>query len=193
MRIFLVCFIAAIVVGAGLWLFLGWVGSRAFESASGGSRQLFDVLEASMGATLSRTDSQMRVAPGGALNYYQQNPQELQRDRKYFETWHSALAIADTGSEKGLRSSIWESSLVAAWIPQSQRADSWGHGFCVRADLGEIIVVSPGPEAMSSLDCTTLKLSQEELSRMPNGKLSPVRSGALVLVLKKPGETAMIH
>lgn len=96
-RISLVVVAALAVLGVAGWYFVGWSLDRAFQSATregGGLRQLGDVLEASVGSTLARGD--VRLQPGeatnqgalpGALAYYQKNPQALQRDKKYFETW----------------------------------------------------------------------------------------------------------
>jgi hypothetical protein len=98
------------------------------------------VLEASVGSTLARGD--VRLQPGeatnqgalpGALAYYQKNPQALQRDKKYFETWHSTLAIADAGRKREHQLVRWESSTTASWIAPSQKTDAWGHAFCVRS------------------------------------------------------------
>jgi hypothetical protein len=94
---------ALAVLGIAGWYFVGWSLNRAFQSAAqegGGLRQLADVLEASVGSTLARGDAQLqagRATGEGTLAFYQKNPQALQRDKRYFETWHSALAIADAG------------------------------------------------------------------------------------------------
>jgi len=92
---------------------MGWTISRAFHPAmkEGGSlRQLADVLKASVGSVLASTDARSKEAGRvgeGALDYYQKNTPVLQRDKKYFKTWHSALAIADTGSKGGHQLGRW--------------------------------------------------------------------------------------
>jgi hypothetical protein len=79
----------------------------------------------------------------------------------------------------------WESSTAASWIAPSQRTDAWGHAFCVQSDQQETIVVSPGPQALSSLDCNNLKVTGKELAQMPQGRLNPHASGALILFVKR--------
>jgi len=193
LRISLVALAALVVLGVAARYFVEWSLNRAFQPAmkeGGGFRQLGEVLEASVGSTLARADAQFppREAAGeGVLAYYQKNPQALQRDKKYFETWHSALAIAAAGRKSKHQLSRWESSAAAAWIAPSQRMDAWGHAFCVQANQQETIVVSPGPQALSSLDCNTLKITGDELAHMAQGRLNPHASGALILFVQKAG------
>lgn len=193
-RIFLVVVASLAVLCIAGWLFVGWSISRAFQPAmneDGGLRQLSDVLEASVGSTLARGDAQLelgKAAGEGALAFYQRNPQALQRDKRYFETWHSALAIADAGRKGEHQLGRWESSTAASWVASSQRTDAWGHAFCVQSDQQETIVVSPGPQALSSLDCNSLKITGEELAQMPQGRLNPHASGALILFVKKSAD-----
>jgi hypothetical protein len=193
-RIFVMVVASLAVLGIAGWFFVGWSISRAFQPAmkeGGGFRQLADVLQASVGSTLARGDAQLQPgrAPGeGALAFYQKNPQSLQRDKRYFETWHSALAIADTGRKSEHQLGRWENSTAATWIAPSQRTDAWGHAFCVQSDQRQTIVVSPGPQALSSLDCKSLKVSEDELAQMPQGRLNPHASGALILFVKKSAD-----
>ncbi len=188
-RIVLVVVASLAVLGVAGWYLIGWSVSRAFKSPTqeGDFRRLFDAVEASIGSTLAPADVQLRpgkAAGEGALAFYQKNPQALQRDRKYFETWSSALAIADAGRKCEHQTSRWESSTALRWIAPLQRTDSWGHAFCVQSDHQQTIVVSPGPQALSSLDCSTLKVSEDELAKMPRGRLNPHSSGVLILFVK---------
>ena len=195
-RITLVVLAALAVLGVAGWYFVGWSLNRAFQSATregGGLRRVVDAAEASVGSTLARGDVplQPEKATGeGALAFYEKNPQALQRDKKYFETWHSALAIADAGRKGERQLGRWESSTAASWIAASQRTDAWGHAFCVQSDQQETIVVSPGPHALSSLDCNSLKITGEDLDQMPQGRLNPHASGALILFVKKASDGA---
>jgi len=190
-RASLVALAALVVLGIAARYFVEWSLNRAFQPAmqeGGGLRKVVDAAEATVGSTLARGD--VRLQPGkasgeSALAFYEKNPQALQRDKKYFETWHSALAIADAGRIGEQKLGRWESSTAASWIAPSQRTDGWGHAFCVRSDQQEAIVVSPGPQALSSLDCNTLKITGEELAQMPQGRLNPHASGALILFVKK--------
>jgi hypothetical protein len=192
-RICLVAVSLLLLVGIAAWYFVGWSINRAFSPAmkdGGGLRQLANVLEASMGSTLARGDVRMQAGETegtGVLGAYQKNPEALQRDRKYFEAWHSALALADA-MRKNEHLGPWESSAAIAWLSPSQRTDAWGHAFCVRSDQAQTIVLSPGPQALSSLDCNTLKVPEEGLARMPQGRLNPIDSGALILFVKKASD-----
>jgi hypothetical protein len=193
-RISLVVLVVLVGLGIAGRYFIEWSLNRAFQPAMkdrGGFRQLADVLEASVGSTLARGDARSQPAEAageGALAYYQKNPQALQRDKKYFETWHSALAIAEAGRKSEHQIGQWESTTAASWIAPSQRTDAWGHTFCVQSDQQEIIVVSPGPRALSSLDCNSLKVTGKELAQMPQGTLNPHASGALILFVKKASD-----
>jgi hypothetical protein len=190
-RISLVVVVVLVVLGIAGRYFVGWSLNRAFQPAmkeDGGFRQLGDVLAASAGRTLARGDGRLQpaeVPAQGALAFYQKNPQALQRDKKYAETWYSALAIADAGRKREHQTRRWESGLTASWIAPSQRTDAWGHAFCVRSDQEMTVVFSPGPQALGSLDCDTVQLPEEELTRMPQARLNPVASGALILFVGK--------
>jgi hypothetical protein len=193
-RISLVVLVALVTLGIAGRYFIEWSLNRAFQPAmkeGGGFWQLADVMEASVGSTLARGDARLQpreAAPAGALAYYQKNPQGLQRDKRYFETWHSALAIADAGRKREQKLGRWESSIAAAWVAPSQRTDAWGHAFCVESDQQEIIVVSPGPQALSSLDCNSLEITHKELAQLPQGRLNPHASGALILFVRKASD-----
>lgn len=177
-----------VVLVVGFRFMAGWLISGAFESASqsGDLSRLADALQATAGSTIARGDLRLPGAATGqgALAFYSKNPQALQRDKRFFETWHSALSIADiVRKEHGL--SEWESSIEAKWIPPQHKKDAWGHPFCIESDQQGTIVVSPGPEALSSLDCNTLKISEKQLEGMPEGRLIRHPSGALILFINK--------
>ncbi len=190
-RIILVAIVAIAALIVAKPYFIEWFLKGAFQPAmeeGGGFQKLADVLEASVGSTLARGD--VRLQPGeavgkGALGYYQENPQALQRDKKYFETWRSALTIADAGRKREHQLGRWESSTAVGWVAPSQRTDAWGHAFCIKSDQQQTIVLSPGPQALSSLDCNALKIPEEDLARMPQSRLNPLASGALVLFVKR--------
>src|SRR5882724_2293610 len=128
--------LAASIAAIGIlgWLALGWIISGAFRSATkeGDLQKLSSVIEASVGSTLAGGDtSHLRESSAGqnAMSYYQENPQILRRDEKYFETWRSALAVAEASS-KGINPlNTWTSTKTGVWTPPAQRADSWGHAF----------------------------------------------------------------
>ena len=190
-RITILSIASLVVLGVAGWLLAGWGTKRAFESAfqNGGFSQLSDVLEATVGATLARSDSRLQLGPAtnnaAPMEYYRRNPQQLQLDKKYFQTWRSALAIADSSRAGGYQINGWQSSRDISWIPVPSRTDSWGHNFCVQSTPVQAIVVSPGPQALTSLDCRGLKLPEEELAKMPEGRLNPHASGGLILVVRR--------
>lgn len=196
-RISLVVLATIAVLGVAGRYFVEWSLNRAFQPAmkeGGGFRQLADVLEASAGSTLAPGDARLQWGQAkreGALAFYQKNPKALQRDKKYFEIWHSTLAIADVGRKGEHELGQWESSTAATWIASSQKTDAWGHAFCVRSNQQQTIVVSPGPQALSSLDCNTLKVSGDELATLPQARLNPHASGALILLLKRSGDAGL--
>jgi len=192
-RIFLLIVVCGAVLAVGTWCLLGWIVSRSFRVATAepSFQQLSDVLQASVGGTLTRGDIRFRpntTTGAGAMAFYSKNPQALQQDKQYFKTWSSALFIANTFL-KGRRVAGWASSESAAEIGRSEKTDSWGHPFCIRVDAQRAVVVSAGPKAIGSLDCTTLNLSDSELSQMAQGRLNPHASGGLILILNKANVT----
>jgi hypothetical protein len=195
-RILLIVAVSLALVGMVGWLFIGWSINQAFKPAlkeGGGLRQLSDVLEGSIGSTLARGDARLKMGEAvgeGALVYYQKNAHELQLDKKYFETWRSALSIADAARRSNHDLGQWETSTEASWISPSQKADAWGHAFCVQSGPHVITIVSAGPQAISSLDCKTLNITAEELARMPQARLNPRPSGALMLFVRKSVSTS---
>jgi hypothetical protein len=191
-RIILVILISVSALGVSAWYFMGWALTGAFESGlkSKGFEQLSSVLAASVGSTLARGDVRLRpgIAEGeGAIAYYEKRPQELLHDKQYFQTWYSALAIARSALESHHQIGGWKNAAELAWVSPSEQNDAWGHGFCVESDQQRAIVVSPGPQALGSLDCNTLMVSGEELAQMPQGRLNPHASGALILFVKTSG------
>src|SRR5262245_46628772 len=152
--IILVVSVAIVALGVASPYLIRWSLKRTFKPAleeSGGIEKIADAMEASIGRTLARGDFRLQPGEGrseGALNYYQKDPQALQRDKKYFETWISALAIADASGKLEHQPGRWESSASAAWVDPSQRTDAWGHAFCIRSDQQQTIILSPGPEAL---------------------------------------------
>jgi len=187
-RVILVVVASLAVLGVAGWYFVRWNLNRSLQRVSreGGFRKLLDVAEASVGSAAARDDvhpQRGNAADEGALDYYQKNPQALQRDKKNFETWSSALLIADAAHKGGVETSGWRSSATLSWIPASRRADAWGRAFCVESDRQRAIVVSPGPQALSSLDCSTLKVPNDDLARMRRGMLNRHPSGVLIVFL----------
>jgi hypothetical protein len=162
--------------------------SRAFRSAGqgGGIQRLSDVVQASLGSTLARTDFQIPAekTPGeSAFAYYQKNSEALQRDKRYFQTWFVALNTARALNDHQLNN--WESTADLTWIPASQKADAWGHFFCVQSSSKSNAVISPGPNALANIDCKSLTVRETNLLKLQYGRLNPDASGALILILKR--------
>ena len=117
---------------------------------------------------------------GGWIDHYKEHPEQLQHDKKYFETWNSAVLIAST-AQKDKRRLDWNSSVGLSWILPAQKTDAWGHAFCIHSDQEQIAIVSPGPRAFASLDCSALRFSNENLAELPSGRLVSGPSGVLIL------------
>jgi hypothetical protein len=177
--------VVATALGVAGWFFFRWYVGRAMVSAlhGEGSTRIADVFQATLGATLARGAIQGAPAQPGAIDYYEKHPEELQRDKKYFETWHSALLIASSARDREQGIEEWATSTNVPWIPLSNRTDAWSHAFCFRSSRERTVVVSPGPQAMASLDCGTLEIAESDLAKMVPGWLNVQASGALVLVV----------
>ncbi len=186
-RLFLIILASSLVLGFAFLFVAGRSISSAFEGVSrhGESNELADVFKAELGATLARADAQSQVPRGtgaaGLIEYYKKNPQQLQRDKATYETWHSAATIATSSVEDGHHLKTWTKSTDISWVSESNKNDFWGHAFCVRSSGIEAVVVSPGPNAVSSLDCASINLPQKEIDQMSRGRLNFHPSGVVVL------------
>lgn len=184
--------ICVLVIGG--WYFAKWSAAKAFEPVEKQNLEpLSSIFMATLGGTVARGD--VKLDPNGAnglgaVGYYQKGPQGLQFDKQFFKTWLSALAIADDYKSKHSTSN-WKSSTADEGIPPSKRFDAWGHAFCVYSDQQQTVIVSAGPKAFSSLDCGTLKMSDDELIALPQGRLNPHASGALVLLVRQSTDMAL--
>jgi hypothetical protein len=188
-----VLIVAAIaILGIGCRYFVYRMADRAVQSAAAGGafEKLLGVTKATLGATVARGD--VKLKPGeerrdGRLEFYQKNPERMQQDQKYFDTWSTALTIADTAQKPGNQMTrSWVSSAMLSWIAPSQRIDSWGHYFCVQSTQEYAAVISPGPQAEKPLACSTVELSEKQLTGLRQGRLNPWNSGTLVLIVKSP-------
>lgn len=169
---------AAVLSGAAYW-FVMWNVKRSVQRADW--HGLEGGAEASLGAVLTARES---AQPGpGVIPYYQEHPDELETDKRYFQTWRSAFTIAISERDREQKVEGWTSSATSRSIPPSNRTDAWGHAFCVRSSPQRIVVISPGPEALASLECATLDIPETDLANMAQNRLNLHRSGALVLVL----------
>ncbi len=189
-RILLIALTSFLVLAVAFVFVAGWSISRAFEGASHDAdiNRLGDVFKGRVGSTLASGDNHSQAQSEnnlGAIEYYKKNPQQLQKDKAYFETWHSAAAIAVSGLDTGHHLNEWTRSTDVTWVSESNKKDFWGHAFCIRSTESEAVVVSPGPSAVSSLDCTSINLPQKEIDQMSHGRLNFHPSGALVLFVQR--------
>lgn len=179
--------------------------NKGFQKADSQAPQAFqDLLEAAGGrfATGATGSEGIEATPGtenffnppthvgqGLVEYYQRHPGEFERDKRYFETYLSAFAIARTMQAGEQTVNRWTASTDLKWISPSNRTDPWGHPFCVRSSPQRIVVVSPGMQASGPLDCQTLDLPEKDLAKMASARLNVQASGALVFVLsvQSPG------
>lgn len=179
MRVKLAIAIAAVaVLSATAYWFVTWNLNRSFQKADW--KELQALIEAPLGEVVT---AKLVAQPGpGAMPYYQEHPEVLHRDKKYLETWHSAFVIANSARGHAQAIDRWTASTNIAWVPLSNRADAWGHAFCIRSSREGTIVVSPGAQAIASLDCGTLEIAESDLARMVPVRLNVQASGVLVLV-----------
>lgn len=173
--------VVVVVLLAGAYLFVTWNLNRSFRKANWDKLQT--LIEAPLGEIVTAS---VAAKPGPAeIPYYQKHPGELQRDKNYFETWRSALTIARSMPKHEQGVEKWTRSTGVPWVPPSNRTDAWGHAFCVTSSPERIVVVSPGPQALASLDCGTLNITDTSLAKMVPGRLNVQPSGALVLVVAR--------
>jgi hypothetical protein len=157
-----------------------------------------DLSEAAIGtfATGATGSEAIEVTPGtenflkapthggqGLIEYYREHPGELERDKRYGETYMSAFMIAKPLQDREQKVEGWTASTDLQWAPPSNQTDPWGHAFCVRSSPQRIVVVSSGAQAIGSVDCGALDIPEKDLANMASARLNVQASGALVFVL----------
>jgi hypothetical protein len=176
-----ITFAAAVVLLAIAYWFVTWNLNRSFQKADWGAFQT--LIEASVGEVVT---AKPVAQPGlGAIPYYQQHPEALRGDRKYFQTWRSAVLIANSARDRKLGVPGWIASTEIPCIPLSNRTDAWGRAFCIQSSEERTTVVSPGAQAIGSLDCGTLDIAESALARMVPARLNIQASGVLIPVLTR--------
>src|SRR5262249_18943621 len=140
---------------------------------------LSGVVKATVGETLARGDQKLNLGSPqpkgaveiGAIDFYRNNPDQLKRGRQYFDTWYSALLVADASAAEHRALDQWEGASNLLTVSELQRRDGWGHEFCVMRGSERIEVISSGPGALGGLNCDTIHVSDKELAQMPTGQL----------------------
>jgi len=120
------CACLILVLGIGFWYFGVWSVRRTFEETHFDG--LSNVLEAAVGRSLSDADARYDFPQDkldrGILEFYQIRPEEMKKDKALFQTWSTALRMADSALERrGL--SEWQSSESVNWILPCERDDAW--------------------------------------------------------------------
>lgn len=175
-----------LLLAIGFWYLGVWSVRRTFEETHFDS--LSNLLEASAGRSLANADSHVELAqresPAGILDFYQDHPDAINKDREFYRTWSAALAVAASALEhRGPNQ--WHSSDSVNWILPGGRNDAWGHPFCLKSDQDISIVVSAGPRSLAPLACSEIILSDEDLRPFIQSRLNRHPSGALILVLRR--------
>jgi hypothetical protein len=168
-----------VLLAVAYW-FVTWNLNRSFQKADW--QKLQAVIEAPLGEVLT---GKLVAQPGpGAIPYYQEHPEAVRRDQRYFEMWRSSLLIARAAREHRQAPGKWTASTDVPWISLPNRTDAWGHAFCVRLSPERTVIVSPGPQAIASLDCGTLEMTESDTARLVPNRLNVQASGALVVVVE---------
>jgi hypothetical protein len=176
--------IAALVLSGAAYWFAEWNLSRSFRRVDWNGLQ--ESVQAPLGEALTARPT-AQTGPG-AIQFYREHPEAMQRDASYVITWRSATVLGNSVRGHQQQLSGWTSSADLARTPPDGRTDAWGHTFCVRSSAKRLAVVSPGPEAPASFDCSTLTITESDIATMVPGRLNIQPSGVLVLVLaaKRP-------
>lgn len=180
-KLIVACTVSALVTAFAYW-FVSWNLNRSFQKADWGALQA--LIEAPLGEVV--TAKLVSQSGPGAIPYYQEHPGVLQRDKRYFQTWRSAVLIAASMQRRGQSADEWTSSTSIPWLPLSEKTDPWGHAFCIQSTPVRLVVVSPGPQALASMDCRTLELPESTLAKMTPARLNVDSSGALVFLVNDP-------
>jgi len=179
-----IAILAAALLAGGIY----WFAMRNWRFREANWQALGDVFEASLGAASTVGAPHQGVADGqGAASYYQQHPDELERDKRCGQTIRAALEIAISARDSQ-QSVVRTASTNIEWVSPSDRMDGWGHAFCVRSGPQRTVVVSPGWRETGSFDCSTLNLTEEDLAKMVPRRLNVQASGALVFFLPPKGQ-----
>jgi hypothetical protein len=119
----------------------------------------------------------------GYLKAYESNPADFQSDSHIFETWVSSAQIGEDTFKNTLPGSWARSSADADYLLRTNRADPWGHSFCLLRRGDTLVVVSAGPKALSSPTCRDIKIAGQELAALPRKKLIETPAGNLIFVV----------
>lgn len=108
-------------------------------------------------------------------------PEHLKANVKYFDTWHSALELAN-GVLKNGSPGNWVNDSADLRISNPKATDAWGHTYCVMRRDGFVLVISAGPSAETSPRCEDVQISTSELAKIPKGRLLETPAHSLILV-----------
>lgn len=130
--------------------------------------------------TSSRT-----VLPGGYLVAYEQDPAGFKADAKLFDTWLTAVQLANSVLDRGPGGNWVKNSAILDLGKPEHKIDPWNHSLCVMRRGDTVLVISGGPSAPGSPVCKDVGMTAEDLSKFPPGKLLQSPRGSLVLVAAK--------
>lgn len=110
-------------------------------------------------------------------------PAAIQLNAKLFDTWFLSAQIANSTLKTTAAGSWVRSTEEAAYLPAGQRRDPWNHSLCILRRGEMVAVISGGPNAPSSPECRDIAVSENELAKLPHGRLIETSAGDLLLVV----------
>lgn len=125
------------------------------------------------------------VLSRGLLDAYQKNPAAFRADAKLFDTWRIAVQVGKAALDNTPTGSWVRSSIDATYLSPDQRTDPWHHSLCLLRRGDMLVVISGGPNAPMSPVCKNIQITENEVARLPRGRLLETPSGNLTLVMDK--------
>ncbi len=138
--------------------------------------------------------SSVQVAPpAGYLIAYENDVEGFKADAKLFDSWMAAIKLSSSVLESGSAGDWVANSSNLQYVKPENRADPWGHPFCVMRRGKAVLVISGGPTAPGSPVCRDVGITADELAEFPRKKLLQSPSGSLVLVDVEDSQVGQEH
>jgi hypothetical protein len=119
----------------------------------------------------------------GFLGANQKESKNLPSDAKLLDVWILSAQIAESTLKATGAGSWVRSTESAVYLPAAQRHDPWNHCECVMRRGDTVAVISGGPSASSSPVCRNIGMTEDELAKLPHGRLIETPAGNFILVV----------
>ncbi len=125
-------------------------------------------------------DNPLTMASSGLLVGCEKYPEKCRDAARLLDTWRNAVNLSQA---------VFEHASPGDWVASSrdlqlasEKADAWGHNFCVLRRGEMLLVLSAGPKSTGSPVCRNIRVTAAELAQIPKGRLLETPAGYFILV-----------